>query len=383
VGLFPRVDGSEAAAGVADPSGIWPVAATRASGRRVALRVRVAIPAAILAVAMSSRINIGIRHILPAFPFFAIIAAAGLLWLVEQSRRSKWALWTAAAASGWFVISSLAVHPDYLAYFNALAGDEPERIVVDSDLDWGQDIKRLGQRLRELNAPSVTYTPTITISLAYHGFPPHQLSTPDAPARPSAAGRRTAKSWPVSRSADSSGRDAALLLDADDIRRHVDFMGRGRLGSGAAELSLPGASRRTHSLLVAVPVVGLSVSRRSASGRVVSAELAVLSDRRFSACAGGGALAAFALLACLGAYFLAWRLLRHRPAAVLGRALLRALGIFHRPQLPYSILEARPGCRGCCCCSTGFGIARVALHDSRWTGSGNADSGRPLSNHLV
>jgi len=154
----------------ARPAGTWPFA------------FGVAIPAAILAVAMSSRINIGIRHILPAFPFFAIIAAAGALWLVEQSRRWKWALWTAAAASGWFVISSLAVHPDYLAYFNALAGDQPERIVVDSDLDWGQDIKRLGQRLRELNAPSVTYTPTITISLAYHGFPPHQLSTPDAPA---------------------------------------------------------------------------------------------------------------------------------------------------------------------------------------------------------
>ena len=47
------------------------------------------------------------------------------------------------------MIGSLAAHPDYLAYFNALAGDDPERIVVDSDLDWGQDIKRLGQRLRD------------------------------------------------------------------------------------------------------------------------------------------------------------------------------------------------------------------------------------------
>jgi hypothetical protein len=142
----------------------------------------VAIPAAILAVAMSSRINIGLRHILPAFPFVAIIAGAGALWLIQQSRRWNWALWAAGAATGWLVIGSLAAHPDYLAYFNALAGDEPERIVVDSDLDWGQDIKRLGQRLRELNVSSVTFTPTITISLAALGFPPHQLSTPDAPA---------------------------------------------------------------------------------------------------------------------------------------------------------------------------------------------------------
>jgi len=152
------------------PSGAWPFA------------FAVAISAAILAVAMPSRINIGIRHILPAFPFFAIIAAAGALWLLQQSHRQKWALWTAAAAAGWLVIGSLAAHPDYLAYFNALAGDNPEHIVVDSDLDWGQDIKRLGERLRDLNAPAVTFTPSISISLASHGFPPHQQNNADAPA---------------------------------------------------------------------------------------------------------------------------------------------------------------------------------------------------------
>jgi hypothetical protein len=152
------------------PAGAWPFA------------LAVAIPAGIIAVAMSARINIGIRHILPAFPFFAIIAATGTLWLIEQSRQRKWTLWIAAAATGWLVISSLAAHPDYLAYFNAIAGDEPEQIVVDSDLDWGQDIKRLGQRLRDLNAPSVTFTPTITISLAQLGFPPHQQNDADAPA---------------------------------------------------------------------------------------------------------------------------------------------------------------------------------------------------------
>ena len=41
-------------------------------------------------------------------------------------------------------------HPDYLAYFNELAGDEPERILADSDLDWGQDMLRLSARLREV-----------------------------------------------------------------------------------------------------------------------------------------------------------------------------------------------------------------------------------------
>ncbi|HTC34135.1 MAG TPA: glycosyltransferase family 39 protein [Bryobacteraceae bacterium] len=154
----------------ARPGGAWPFA------------LAVAIPVGILAVAMSSRINIGLRHILPALPFFAIIAAAGTLWLIQESSHTKWTLWVAAAAVSWMVIGSLAAHPDYLAYFNAFAGDEPERIVVDSDLDWGQDIKRLGKRLQELNAPSVAFTPTITISLAALGFPPHQQNDADAPA---------------------------------------------------------------------------------------------------------------------------------------------------------------------------------------------------------
>ena len=143
--------------------------------------IAIAMPLAMLAVAMSARINIGLRHILPIFPFLALIGAAGALSLVRWGARHAWARWALAVAMVWLCGTSIAAHPDYLPYFNALAGNEPERIVVDSDLDWGQDIKRLGQRLKELNAPSVAFTPTITISLASHGFPPHGQSAPDNP----------------------------------------------------------------------------------------------------------------------------------------------------------------------------------------------------------
>ena len=86
-----------------------------------------------------------------------------------------------AGALLWLSASSLAAHPHYLAYFNAFAGPEPEHIVVDSDLDWGQDIKRLGQRLRELQASSVAFSPTIMVRLAKLGFPPTQPTAVDAP----------------------------------------------------------------------------------------------------------------------------------------------------------------------------------------------------------
>ena len=64
----------------------------------------------------------------------------------------------ALALVAWVAISGMAHHPDYLSYFNELGGDHPERIVVDSDLDWGQNIVRLSRRLKDLNATQVAFT---------------------------------------------------------------------------------------------------------------------------------------------------------------------------------------------------------------------------------
>ncbi|HTM47427.1 MAG TPA: glycosyltransferase family 39 protein [Bryobacteraceae bacterium] len=143
--------------------------------------ILMAIPAAILLVSLPSNINIGIRHILPMFPFLAVLAAAGLTWLSTRPADAAWARWCATAAVLWLCVSSLAAHPDYLPYFNALAGSEPERIVVDSDLDWGQDIKRLGRHLRELKATSVAFSPEILVNPARFGFPPYHPTALDAP----------------------------------------------------------------------------------------------------------------------------------------------------------------------------------------------------------
>ena len=73
-----------------------------------------------------------------------------LLW---KSPRWRYA---AAALILWLTVASLRAHPDYIPYFNELAGAHPERIVVDSDLDWGQDMKRLVWKLRELKVQHVT-----------------------------------------------------------------------------------------------------------------------------------------------------------------------------------------------------------------------------------
>ena len=57
---------------------------------------------------------------------------------------------TAGVLLLWMVVSVAIHHPDYLAYFNELAGKDPENILVDSNYDWGQDLKFLAKRLHEL-----------------------------------------------------------------------------------------------------------------------------------------------------------------------------------------------------------------------------------------
>jgi hypothetical protein len=132
-----------------------------------------AFSAGVLSVAMFSHINIGIRHVMPIYAGMCITAATGLAWLLESNAARQWVPWAGVLLVAWFGLSSLASHPDYLPYFNALAGSHPENVVVDSDLDWGQDMKRLGARLREVNAPEVHFLPLQVGSMeAQYGLPP-------------------------------------------------------------------------------------------------------------------------------------------------------------------------------------------------------------------
>jgi hypothetical protein len=136
----------------------------------------------ILLFASTSRINIGVRHVLPIYIGLCLVAATGIVRLLDLAGSAPWAKWTLALLVFWMAATSLLSHPDYLPYFNALAGDEPEKIAVDSDLDWGQDMKRLGKRLQEAGAREVTFNPFVLADLEHvHGFPPIHQSNPQAP----------------------------------------------------------------------------------------------------------------------------------------------------------------------------------------------------------
>lgn len=127
----------------------------------------------ILLVGMLSRINIGLRHVLPVYIGFAVLAALAVVRMLELSETRKWVRIALPLLAIWLAGSSLLSHPDYLAYFNELGGSEPEKILVDSDLDWGQDLKRLARRLHEVGAKEVTFLQVFVADLeGEHGFPP-------------------------------------------------------------------------------------------------------------------------------------------------------------------------------------------------------------------
>jgi 4-amino-4-deoxy-L-arabinose transferase-like glycosyltransferase len=131
-----------------------------------------------------SHINLGIRHVLPAFVGLAIVAGVGAQQLWVWSRTGKAVL---AALLTWMVLSSALSHPDYLAYFNELAGRRPEKILVDSDLDWAQDTKRLASRLKELGVHDLALDPFnsdyVETLQALREFPPTRPLNPIQPGR--------------------------------------------------------------------------------------------------------------------------------------------------------------------------------------------------------
>ncbi len=98
---------------------------------------------AIMLAMLPSTVNIGLRHVLPVFPFLAIVAGCGAAMLLRSRVGGPAGKAVAVVLLAWTVASSTLAHPNYLAYFNLLAGANPEEILVDSDLDWGQDLERL------------------------------------------------------------------------------------------------------------------------------------------------------------------------------------------------------------------------------------------------
>lgn len=133
------------------------------------------------AISMKSPLNIGIRHVLPTFPFIYILTARGIMGWIYSSYQSIPIGWkeiimriiflsktttlskiaTRYAITilflFWLIAGTVFSAPYFLSFYNELAGNTPQgwRIAVDSNYDWGQDLKRLADFVQTNNIEKI------------------------------------------------------------------------------------------------------------------------------------------------------------------------------------------------------------------------------------
>ncbi|HET7756435.1 MAG TPA: phospholipid carrier-dependent glycosyltransferase [Steroidobacteraceae bacterium] len=133
-----------------------------------------------------SHINIGIRHVLILYPLLALGAAWvvtrawGALRRMPNRRLAAAGTVVLAALLTWQLSTLWLAWPDYLAYFNETI-PRPERVLVDSDLDWGQDLRRLERRAAELKIPRLSLAYRGTADLTREPLPPLVILPPRQP----------------------------------------------------------------------------------------------------------------------------------------------------------------------------------------------------------
>jgi hypothetical protein len=113
---------------------------------------------------LTSHLNIGLRHMLSIYPVFFVLAGANVFWLLVKKSFFRIALIALLIGT---MTESLLAWPNYLAFFNQLVGGSGNgyRYLVDSSLDWGQDLPGLHQWLVK-NVPAASSTP---VYLSYFG----------------------------------------------------------------------------------------------------------------------------------------------------------------------------------------------------------------------
>lgn len=106
---------------------------------------------------LKSNLNIGVRHLLPVFPFTIILVSGRMTinWLKAPFLKFKYL--ALAALLIWQAISVIKAYPSFLAYFNESIGGSKNgyKYIVDSNLDWGQDLKRLKKWIDDNNVDKI------------------------------------------------------------------------------------------------------------------------------------------------------------------------------------------------------------------------------------
>ena len=100
----------------------------------------------ILAMSFLTDINLGLRYVLPSLPFIFLLCGS----LIAVGR-PRWTYVVAGLAILWNISAIARIHPHELSYFNELVGGPTEGRfhLIDSNIDWGQDLRGLARWLDE------------------------------------------------------------------------------------------------------------------------------------------------------------------------------------------------------------------------------------------
>jgi 4-amino-4-deoxy-L-arabinose transferase-like glycosyltransferase len=136
------------------------------------------IPPLFLFTALSfGAVKIGLRHVLFVFPFTFVFTARFFKLALQRRLLSGLAFLLII----WYLVSSIRIHPHYLAYFNEYVGGPANgyKYLVDSNLDWGQDLKGLKKYMEDRGIEKVKLDYMGTIDLDYYGISYEPISDQD------------------------------------------------------------------------------------------------------------------------------------------------------------------------------------------------------------
>ncbi|MCO5197036.1 MAG: hypothetical protein M9941_04710 [Anaerolineae bacterium] len=109
-------------------------------------------------LSMWSGLNIGFRHLLPMLPLlYVLIGGLALVITPHQSVQHQTARYAVIGLCGWLLLTTMWIYPHFVSTFNLLAGGPRNgyNILIDSNVDWGQDLLRLKRWMDENEVASV------------------------------------------------------------------------------------------------------------------------------------------------------------------------------------------------------------------------------------
>jgi hypothetical protein len=135
---------------------------------------------AFFAVSSLSKLQLGLRYILPLYPLFFIVAGRS----VELFKTKKIIM---VLLMVWLVVSSLWIWPNYLSYFNEVVGGPKNgaKYLRDSNIDWGQNLPALAKYLKANKIDEITFEyfgqddPKI-YGINFRSFPDEEYLKPEA-----------------------------------------------------------------------------------------------------------------------------------------------------------------------------------------------------------